>query len=135
MVNLVIFIYKMKQFYSQINMYNVDLKPEDVSLGEEMEVLVLKGKGDSIISRMKDGRVILFNRENPIFSELGPGMMVKCKVSFIAQNYIIVDPLSPPDSGLGAIKLGLQMVSESDNWEMAILGKAILYLIEQLEEL
>ncbi len=116
-------------------MYNVDLKPEDVSLGEEMEVLVLKGKGDSIISRMKDGRVILFNRENPIFSELGPGMMVKCKVSFIAQNYVIVDPLSPPDSGIGAIKLGLQMVSESDNWEIAILGKAILYLIEQLEEL
>jgi hypothetical protein len=114
-------------------MYNVDLKPEEVSLGEEMDVLVLKGKGDSIISR--DGRVILFNRENPIFSELRPGVMVKSRVSFIAQNYIIVDPLSPPDTGVEAIKLGLQMVSESDNWEMAVLSQAILYLIEQLEEL
>jgi hypothetical protein len=116
-------------------MYNVDLKPEEVSLGEEMDVLVLKGKGDSIISRMRDGRVILFNRENPIFSELRPGVMVKSRVSFIAQNYIIVDPLSPPDTGVEAIKLGLQMVSESDNWEMAVLSQAILYLIEQLEEL
>jgi len=60
-----------------------------------MEILVLKGKGDSIISRMKDGRVILFNRENPIFPELRPGVMVTSKVSFIAQNYIIVDPISP----------------------------------------
>lgn len=116
-------------------MYNVDLKPDEVSLGEEMNVLVLKGKGDSIISRMKDGRVILFNRENPIFSELRPGVMVKCKVSFIAQNYIIVDPFSPPEVGVKAIKLGLKMVSESDNWEMAIISQAILYLIEQLEEL
>lgn len=116
-------------------MYNVDLKPDEVSLGEEMDVLVLKGKGDSIISRMRDGRVILFNRENPIFSELRPGVMVKSRVSFIAQNYIIVDPISPPDTGIEAIKLGLQMVSESDNWEMAVLSQAILYLIEQLEEL
>lgn len=116
-------------------MYNIDMKTEEVSLGEEINVLVLKGKGDSIISRMKDGRVILFNRENPIFPELRPGVMVKCKVSFIAQNYIIVDPFSPPDTGVEAIKLGLRMVSETDNWEMAILSQAILYLIEQLEEL
>jgi hypothetical protein len=116
-------------------MYNVDIQTDDVSLGEELDVLVLKGKGDSIISRMTDGRVILFNRENPIFPDLKPGVLVKSKVSFIAQNYIIVDPVAPPDTGVEAIKLGLQMVSESDNWEISILGQAILYLIEQLEEL
>ena len=116
-------------------MYNVDIQREKVTLGEEMDVLVLKGKGDSIISRMGDGRVILFNRENPIFPELRPGVMVRVKVGFIAQNYIIVDLLYPPDSGVEAIKLGLQMVSESDNWELSIMGQAILYLIEQLEEL
>ena len=116
-------------------MYNVDIQTDDVSLGEDLDVLVLKGKGDSIISRMSDGRVILFNRENPIFPDLRPGVMVKSKVSFIAQNYIIVDPVAPPDTGIVAIKLGLQMVSESDNWEISILGQAILYLIEQLEEL
>lgn len=116
-------------------MYNVELKPDEVSLGEEMDVLVLKGKGDSIISRMKDGRVILFNRENPIFAELRPGVMVRSSVSFIAQNYVIVDPIAPPDTGVEAIKLGLQMVAESDNWEMAILSQAMHYLIDQLEEL
>ena len=107
---------------------------EEVSLGEELDVLVLKGKGDSIISRMKDGRVILFNRENPIFGDLRPGVIVRSKVSFIAQNYIIVDPIEPPNTGAEAIKLGLQMVSESDNWEISIIGQALLYLIEQLED-
>ena len=111
------------------------MKQDDVSLGEEMNVLVLKGKGDSIISRMKDGRVILFNRENPLFQELKPGVVVTCKVSFIAQNYIIVDPVSQPNSGVDAIKLGLKMVVESDNWELSILSQAILFLIEEFEDL
>ncbi|RLG95359.1 hypothetical protein DRO27_03775 [Candidatus Bathyarchaeota archaeon] len=116
-------------------MYNAEIQMREISLGEEMEVLVLKGKGESIIGRMRDGRVILFNRENPIFQDLRPGVMVNCKVSFVAQNYIIVDPTSPPDTGVKAIKLGLDMVSESDNWEMAILSQALKFLIEQLEEL
>lgn len=114
-------------------MYNLDTSPE-VSLGDEFKVLVLKGKGDSIISRMKDGRVILFNRENVLFNELEPGMMVQAKVSFIAQNYIIVDPISPPESGVEAIKLGLQMVSDTENWENAVISNALSYIIELLEE-
>lgn len=114
-------------------MYNLDSSPE-VSLGDELTVLVLKGKGDSIISRMKDGRVILFNRENVLFNELEPGMTVQSKVSFIAQNYIIVDPVSPPERGVGAIKLGLQMVSDTENWENAVMANALLYVIELLEE-
>jgi hypothetical protein len=116
-------------------MYNAEVQMEEISLGEDMEVLVLKGKGDSIISRMRDGRVILFNRENPIFQDLHPGVIVNCKVSFIAQNYIIVDPTAPPDTGVKAIKLGLDMVSDSDNWELAIMSQAVKFLIEQLEEL
>ena len=116
-------------------MYNAELPMREISLGEEMEIIVLKGKGESIIGRMSDGRVILFNRESPIFQDLRPGVMVICKVSFVAQNYIIVNPISPPDSGVKAIKLGLDMVSESDNWEMAILSQAIKFLVEQLDEL
>ena len=114
-------------------MYNVDTSP-DVSLGDELIVLVLKGKGDSIISRMKDGRVILFNRENVLFNELEPGMTVLSKVSFIAQNYIIVDPVSPPERGVEAIKLGLQMVTETENWENAVIANSLLYIIDLLEE-
>jgi len=105
----------------------------DVSLGDQFTVLVLKGKADSLISRMKDGRVILFNRENPIFGDLEPGMLVEVRVSFIAQNYIIVDPVAPPESGVEAVKLGLQMVSETENWENAVMARALLHVIEQLE--
>jgi hypothetical protein len=105
----------------------------DVSLVDQFTVLVLKGKADSLISRMKDGRVILFNRENPIFSDLEPGMLVEVRVSFIAQNYIIVDPVAPPESGVEAVKLGLQMVSETENWENAVMARALLHVIDQLE--
>ncbi len=114
-------------------MYNIETHPE-VSLGDELSVLVLKGKGDSIISRMKDGRVILFNRENVIFSDLEPGMIVDSQVSFIAQNYIIVDPLAPPRKGVESIKMGLNMISETENWENAVLANALLYIMELLEE-
>ena len=113
-------------------MYQMDSNP-DISLGDELTVIVLKGKGDSIISRMKDGRVILFNRENVLFNELEPGMTVKAKVSFIAQNYIIVDPVEPPERGDEAIKLGLKMVSETENWENAMMANALLFIIELLE--
>lgn len=116
-------------------MYNTESKPSEVSLGEEFPVLVLKGKADSIISRMRDGRVILFNRENPIFNDLKPGMMVQARVSFIAQNYIIVDPLGPPETGYDAIKMGLEMVAESENWEMGVLANAMLHVLETLNEL
>lgn len=114
-------------------MYNIESTP-DISLGDELTVLVLKGKGDSIISRMKDGRVILFNRENVLFNELEPGMTVQSKVSFIAQNYIIVDPVAKPERGAAAIKLGLQMVAETENWENAVMANALLHIIDFLED-
>lgn len=115
-------------------MYNSDLSPREISLGEEFTVLVLRGKGGSIISRMEDGRVILFNRESPIFGELKPGVSVYCRVIFIAENYIIVDPISPPESGIKAIRLGLGRLSESEDWEMGIIGQTLLYIVEKIEE-
>jgi len=108
-------------------------RPDDVSLGDEFTVLVLRGKGDSIISRMKDGRVILFNRESPLFADLEPGTIVHARVIFVAQNYVIMDPLTSPESGLESVKMGLTMVVDSENWEMSILARALLYLVEQIE--
>lgn len=113
-------------------MYDKDYSDE-VSLGDELTVLVVRGKGDSIISRLKDGRVILFNRESPIFPELKPGTVVHGRVIFVAQNYVIMDPLTPPESGVEAIKMGLKMVAESESWELAIIAQALQYLLEQLE--
>lgn len=107
---------------------------EEVSLGEEFTVLVLKGKGDSLISRMRDGRVILFNRESPIFSDLKPMTMVQGRVIFVAQNYLIMDPLAPPEAGIGAVEMGLKMVRESENWEMSVIAEALLYILEEVKE-
>ena len=87
----------------------------------------------SLISRMRDGRVILFNRDNPIFSDLEPGVLVEVRVSFIAQNYIIVDPVAPPETGVEAVRLGLQMVSETENWENAVIARGLLHVIDLLE--
>ena len=106
---------------------------DEVSLGDEFTVLILKGKGDSIISRMKDGRVILFNRESPMFGDLMPGAVVNGRVIFVAQNYIIMDPLTPPEYGVEAIKMGLKMVAESENWELAVISQALEYILNQLE--
>lgn len=113
-------------------MYSMD-RSDEVSLGEEFTVLVLKGKGDSIISRMKDGRVILFNRENPIFTDLKPGTIVHGRVIFVAQNYIIMDPLTPPESGVEAIEMGLRMVSESESWELGVIAQTLLYLLDRFK--
>lgn len=113
-------------------MYSMD-RSDEVSLGDEFTVLVLKGKGDSIISRMKDGRVILFNRENPIFTDLKPGTIVHGRVIFVAQNYIIMDPLTPPESGVEAIEMGLRMVSESESWELGVIAQTLLYLLDRLK--
>ena len=106
----------------------------DISQGDELRVLVFKGKGDSIISRMKDGRVILFNRENVLYGRLEPGMTVKAKVNSVAQNYIIVDPVEPPERGKEAMRLGLKMVSETENWESQVLANALLRIIDLLEK-
>jgi hypothetical protein len=116
-------------------MYESGEKPSEISLGERLTIPVLRGRGESIISRMRDGRVILFNKENPYFNELKPGMMVTCKVNFIAPNYVIVDPISPPEAGVEAVRLGLKMVSEAEDWEHAMMANALLYILETLDEL
>jgi hypothetical protein len=61
-------------------------------------------------------------------------MTVNSRVSFIAQNYIIVDPVAPPERGVESIKLGLQMVTETENWENAVIANSLLYILELLEE-
>ncbi len=116
-------------------MYEAGERLSEVSLGERLTIPVLRGRRESIISRMRDGRVILFNKESPYFNELKPGMMVTCKVSFIAPNYVIVDPVSPPEAGLEAVRLGLKMVSEAEDWEHAVIANALIYILEILDEL
>ena len=47
---------------------------------------------------------------------------------------IILTGYGGVNSAVEAIKLGLQMVSDTENWENAVMANALLYLIETLEE-
>ena len=112
-------------------MLTFETKPE-VSLGDQFTVLVLKGKADSLISRMRDGREKTLDRENPIFTHLEPGIMVEVRVSFIAQNYIIVDPVAPPESGVEAIEAGASDgLGDGDGRRRH--GEGAQHIIEQME--
>ncbi|GAH83751.1 unnamed protein product [marine sediment metagenome] len=69
-------------------------------LGEKLTVRVLPGRGGKPIGRLQDGRVILFDQDNPYWSILAPGQSVECHVKVMSENYIIVDPISEPEAAV-----------------------------------
>ncbi|GAH21099.1 unnamed protein product [marine sediment metagenome] len=69
-------------------------------IGEKLTVRVLPGRGGKPIGRLQDGRVILFDQDNPYWSILAPGQSVECHVIVISENYIIVDPISEPEAAV-----------------------------------
>ena len=69
-------------------------------LGEKLTVRVLPGRGGKPIGRLQDGRVILFDQDNPYWSILAPGQSVECHVKVISENYIIVDPIREPEAAV-----------------------------------
>ncbi len=107
---------------------------EEVSIGEVMRVRTFMGREGNIVGRLPDGRIILFNKESPYLDLIEPGEIVEAKVAYVAKNYIIVDPLAPPKTGLEGLKESLRELTGMEDWEMAVLAKALLYIIEKLEE-
>ena len=69
-------------------------------LGEKLTVRVLPGRGGKPIGRLQDGRVILFDQDNPYWSILAPGQSVECHVKVMSENYIIVDPIREPEAAV-----------------------------------
>ncbi len=57
----------------------------------------MQGRGDQIISRLPDGRVILFDSNSPHFDSLAPHQSVECHIIYIQENYIIVSPIREPE--------------------------------------
>ncbi len=107
---------------------------EEVSIGEVMRVRTFMGREGNVVGRLPDGRIILFNKESPYLDLIEPGEIVEAKVAYVAKNYIIVDPLAPPKTGLEGLKESLRELTGMEDWEMAVLAKALLYIIEKLEE-
>lgn len=106
---------------------------DEVGVGDVLTVRTLRGKEGGVIGRLPDGRVILFNRESRFYDQLNPGQAVEGRVTYVAQTYVIVDPLSPPKTGVEALKANLKTLTESEDWEQAVLAEALLYIIKQLE--
>jgi hypothetical protein len=105
---------------------------EEVNVGDVLSIRTLKGKDGGVIGRLPDGKVILFNRENTLFAELLPRQVVEARVTYVAQTYIIVDPLSPPMTGVDGLKASLRVLADSADWEIAVIAESLLYIMNQL---
>ena len=108
------------------------LRLEEVKVGDILNIRMLKGKDGGVIGRLPDGKVILFNRENMLYAELLPRQVVEVRVTYVAQTYIIVDPLSPPKTGIEALKASLRVLIDSMDWEKAVIAESLLYIMDQL---
>lgn len=105
---------------------------EEVNVGDVLSIRTLKGKDGGVIGRLLDGKVILFNRENALFAELLPRQVVEARVTYVAQTYIIVDPLSTPMTGVDGLKASLRLLADSADWEIAVIAESLLHIMNQL---
>ena len=69
---------------------------EELGLGDRITVHTMSGKDETIIGRMQDGRVILFDMNSQYFSLLAPGQIVECHVVALRENFVVVSPISKP---------------------------------------
>jgi len=66
-------------------------------LGDKINVQTMRGREDTVIGRLLDGRVVLFDQKSQFFNLLAPGQSVECHIIFIQENYVIVNPISEPE--------------------------------------
>ena len=70
---------------------------EELGLGDKITVHTIRGRGGTIISRLQDGRVVLFDQNSQFFDLIAPGQVVECHVVNVKENYVIVSPLREPE--------------------------------------
>ncbi len=70
---------------------------EILGLGDRITVHTIRGRANTVISRLQDGRIILFDQNSQFFDLLGPGQIVECHVVNVKENYVIVNPISKPE--------------------------------------
>jgi len=107
---------------------------EEVSIGQTITVRAFMGRAGNVVGRLTDGRIILFNKESPYLAQIEPGTLIDAKVVYVAKNYIIVDPIATPEGGIESLKKSLRALIGIEDWEMAVLAKSLLYIIEKLEK-
>jgi len=65
-------------------------------LGEKITVNTVRGRDDTVIGYLPDGRVVLFDQKSTFFNLLAPGQSVEGHVIFIKENFVIVNLISEP---------------------------------------
>ena len=94
-------------------------------LGDKINVQTVRGKDDTVIGRMPDGLVVLFDKKSQYFNLLAPGQSVECHVIYIQENYVIVNPISEPEK-----------ISESEEIEFVHIPEVYVDdIVEELEKM
>jgi len=70
---------------------------EKLFLGDKITVQTMRGRGTTVIGRLTDGRVVLFDQNSQYFNLLVPGQSVEGHISHIQENYVILTPISEPE--------------------------------------
>jgi len=65
-------------------------------LGEKIIVNTIRGRGDTVIGRLLDGRVVLFDQKSQYFNLLAPSQSIEGHVIHVQENFVIVSPISEP---------------------------------------
>jgi len=105
---------------------------DEVNLGDKLVVLMRKGRGDSVIGRLADGRVILPSERSTM--RINPGDTVVCEIVYITKRYVLMMPERVLGDTTEALILNLKNVAESGYYQHAVLAKAFLFLIEKTME-
>jgi len=116
---------------------------EALGLGDRITVHTIRGRGGTIISRLQDGRIILFDQNSQYFDVLAAGQIVECHVVNVKENYVIVSPISEPkeieisyipELEVDEIVVALEKLIESVSGNAAVIPRALLRVI-RLEQL
>lgn len=116
---------------------------EDLGLGDRITVHTIHGRGGTVISRLQDGRIILFDQNSQYFDLIAPGQIVECHIVNVKENYVIVSPISEPgeieisyfpELEADGIVEDLEKLIESVSGNAEIIPRALLRVI-RLEQL
>lgn len=105
-----------------------------INVGDILTLHTLRDRG-RIISYLPDGKVVLFGHRSPYLNQLRPDQTVECRVGHVATSYVIVELIENPLKGQNpSLREELERLMEEEDPEMAVIGKALLHIIDRIEE-
>jgi len=111
---------------------------QKLNLGDKITVRTLPGRDGTIISRLLDGRVVLFDQKSEYFDKLAAGQSVEGQVIVISESYVILNPTREPEESIivhypevdvDSIVGELEELVENMSGNAEIIPKALLHVI------